>query len=101
MSGFVGLMGTYPISQGEYRSAGRTVARTAYGPPPLGLPTRPSDAPPQRGLRASAGSRRPGAVGTQRASAAITASVSRTAGTSWSSQSTSQTSSGASQHNSS
>lgn len=31
MSGFVGLMGTYPISRMPYRTRGRTVARTAYG----------------------------------------------------------------------
>jgi hypothetical protein len=29
MSGFVGLMGTYPISGSQYRVRGRTVALTA------------------------------------------------------------------------
>lgn len=33
MSGFMGLMGTYPISGSEYRAGQRTVARKAQGAP--------------------------------------------------------------------
>ncbi len=41
MSGFVGLMGTYPISGTLYRTCGRTVARTAYGTSSRGHGSRP------------------------------------------------------------